>query len=347
MAVRQTHPANEPGAMTCAGRKALALADLCTIRPLPESVLEEAGPVLTALLRAAEAHVRASAALRLSRCSWAPREAVRVLAFDAIAIARPVIEHSLILSESDLLALAEISREHRMALARRTRLGAPVASAIARHQESPCLLALANNPGAVLPDAAAAGFALAARADESLQEALAGRSDLSPGFARALYEVACERVRDVLTRSCPDISPQRYDDICAQTGGGSDATAAALTGQLDSEGALTAEDVLRASRNGRSEIADHAIARLTGLDAADWRQALRRSPLRVCLLAARAMEMTPDQAAGLHEALAASGRAHAMTPAAFAAACNDIYQVFSRDNALKALHQMSAGGSIH
>jgi hypothetical protein len=73
--------------------------------------------------------------------------------------------------------------------------------------------------------------------------------------------------------------------------------AGALTETLERDGALTKADVLRAARNGRSDIADHAVARLTGLPAVDWRRALSRSPLRVCLLAGRAMAMTQKKPA--------------------------------------------------
>jgi len=345
-----SQPPHAPDRHRAAGRKAIQLSDLCAIRPLPEPVIAEIDPVLTDLLRAAEAGARAHAAARLARCDWAPREAVRLLAFEPLDIARPVVERSLALEERDLIALADLGHAHRMALIGRIHLSAPVTAAMARHRERDCLLALAAHEGAILADASAGDFMAVARSHGLLQDALAGRGDLSAGFVRSLHAIAATHVRTLLEERYPDLA-----DIAAPGPEGAeiavdadaDRDADAVTRQLMSERALSAADVLRAVRNGRSEIADHAIARLTGMEAAGWRQAMRRSPMRACLLAARAVSMTPGEAAELIDAMAESGRAHPMAPDALARARADIYGAFSRDDARRALHRMGAGGSIH
>lgn len=333
-----------------AGRKAMQLSDLCSIRPLPASIIAEIDPVLTDLLRLAEAGARAQAAARLARCDWAPREAVRLLAFEPLDIARPLVERSMVLEERDLIALADLGHDHRMALIGRIHLSAPVTAAMARHRERDCLMALAAHEGAILADISAGDFMAVARRHEILQDTLAGRGDLSAGFVRSLHAIAATRVRTLLAERYPELT-----DIAAPEPAGdapeidadADRDADEVTRQLMSERALTAADVLRAARNGRAEIVDHAIARLTGMEAADWRQAMRRSPMRACLLAARAMAMTPGEAADLINAMAESGRAHAMAPDALARARADIYGAFTRDDARRALHRMGAGGSIH
>ena len=88
--------------------KAEALARLCVLRPLPDPVLKDVDAALTDCLRQAVARVRAAVALRLCDCDWAPVEAVRLLAFDEIEIARPVLERSRRLAEDDLDALARL-----------------------------------------------------------------------------------------------------------------------------------------------------------------------------------------------------------------------------------------------
>ncbi|MCC5996967.1 MAG: DUF2336 domain-containing protein [Oceanicaulis sp.] len=345
-------PAQSPHTISpqAAGRKAVQLSELCTIRPLPGPVIAEIDPVLTALLRAAEESARARAAARLARCDWAPRDAVRMLAFEPLEIARPVLERSLVLEESDLIALAGLSHDHRMALIARIHLSAPVTAAMARHRERDCLMALASHEGALLSEASAGDFAAVARAHENLQQALAGRGDLSGGFVRAIHAVAAQQVRELLNRTYPGLA----DLACAPDEGApieidadTDRDAEEIARKLQAERGLSTADVLRAARNGRAEIADHAIARLTGVEASDWRQALRRSPLRACLLAARAMAMAPGEAADLYDAMTASGRAHAMAPDALSRACSEIFSTFSRDDARRALHRMGAGGSIH
>ena len=342
------HPARD---IHRAGRKAITLSQLCTLRALPESVVEEIDPPLTALLRAAEGAVRATVAARLADCSWAPPDAVRLLAFEPIEISRPILERSEILSEDDLVALVEQGRAQRACIARRFTVRAPVSRAIARHREPECLKSLAANRGAMLADASAADFAGVARVDEALQEQLAGRSDLSPALARALYAVAGSAVRSALALAFPDLDPARIaaaveDGVEAARAGGGDAAAERLAEHLMARSALTKADVLRASKSGRTDIADHAVSRLTGMPAPDWRRALARSPLRTTLIAARAMAMTQEEAAAFYAAAASSGRAHELAPETLARACADIYSGFARDDARKALHRMGAGGSI-
>ncbi len=345
-----TQPPDPAGRHRAAGRKAIQLSELCAIRPLPGTIIDEIDPVLTDLLRIAESSARAQAAARLARCDWAPREAVRFLAFEPLEIARPVVERYLVLDEHDLIALADLGHAHRMALIGRIHLSAPVTAAMARHRERDCLMALAAHEGAILADTSAGDFMAVARCHEILQDTLAGRGDLSAGFVRSLHAIAATRVRTLLVERYPDLAdiaapePEtQAPDIDADA----DRDADAVTRQLMSDRALTAANVLRAARNGRAEIVDHAIARLTGMEAADWRQAMRRSPMRAGLLAARAMAMTPGEAADLINAMAESGRAHAMAPDALSRARADIYGAFTRDDARRALHRMGAGGSIH
>ncbi|MGY6627489.1 MAG: DUF2336 domain-containing protein [Oceanicaulis sp.] len=345
-----SQPPDPAGRQRAAGRKAVELSDLCAIRPLPEAVLTEIDPVLTNLLRIAEAGARARAAARLARCDWAPREAVRLLAFEPLDIARPVLERSMALDERDLIALANLGHDHRMALIGRNHLSARVTAAMARHREHDCLMALAAHEGAVLSDTSAGDFMAVARSHELLQESLAGRGDLSPGFLRSLHAIAAARVRSFLVERYPELADIAAPALETETpafNAEAERNADEVTRKLLSERALTAADVLRAARNGRAEIVDHAIARLTGMEAADWRQALRRSPLRAGLLGARAMAMTPGEAADLINAMTEAGRAHAMAPDALSRACTDIYSAFTRDDARRALHRMGAGGSIH
>lgn len=334
-----------------AGRKALDIAQLCTLRALPESIVREIDRPLVHLLAEAEASVRARVALKLAQCSWAPREAVRLLAFDPIDIASPILESSVVLSEDDLLRLVELSREHRLKIATRKSVSAPVCEAIASQREVDCLETLAGNPGAEIPDTAASDFVAVAETQEDLQTTLAERADLSDSFKRALFEIAADHVKATLIRALPDLDPSTIDQTVAEADSfkealGSDSAAEQLVGQLIAQNALTKSDVLRAASGGRSDIADHAIARLTGLHVSDWRRNLSRAPVRTTLLAARSMAMTVEEAAKLYTAWSDSGRAHELNPMALAKACSDTYSAFARDEARRALHRLGAGVSI-
>ncbi len=332
-----------------AGRKALDIAQLCTLRPLPDPVIQEFDTPLVTLLQAAETSIRSRVALRLAACSWAPREAVRMLAFEPLEISEPILARSPVITEEDLLKLAREDLEHRLLIARRPRVSEAVSTAVAKYRETRCLIALAKNEGAELSDRSAADFAAVARAEETLQAALSTRTDLGAGLARAIYAIAGEAVKQNLAEHYPDLAAAQIDIAVEETleeAGDSDAANEALAEELLRDATLTKADVLRSARNGRSDITDHAVGRLTGLHAADWRRALSRSPLRVCLLASRAMAMTCEEASLLYTSLAEYGRAHAVAPDALERACTQIYSEYARDDARHALHRLGAGGSI-
>lgn len=330
-----------------AGRKALALTDLCTLRPMPEPVLDEIDAHLTGFLQAAEARVRIQAALKLSQCDWAPLEAVRVLAFDAYEVSAPVLSHSQRLKDQDLLALAALGADQRLALAKRRSISNTLAERLSGYRERDCLAQLFVNLGAQLSALCAEQTADIIKADAMLQNALSRRGSLELEFAQALYETAGEAVSALLEEVCPEALSHLDATDAAYDEDKLDDLGASLTDELHKVDALNAEDVLRATQNGRTDISDHAVARLTGLEPADWRQALRRSPVRVSILAARAMAMNIDHAHLFFEALCDQGRAHNLPADAAKKAVGELYQQYSRDTARQALHRMSADGSIH
>lgn len=345
-------PMRPPANAVRAGRKALDIAHLCTLAPLPESALSEIDPALTALLQQAEDAVRLQAARRLADCSWAPLEAVRLLAFDTLTIAQPILARSVRLDDATLIEAVGQGRDRRRVIAERKAVSAKVSAAITAYREGECLRILAANPGAALGPESAPDFAAAARGDDVLQERLAERNDLDPAIARAVYAVAAAHVKDRLAAAIPELDPGRLDQALVLSmedalDAGEDTAAEALVASLMARGALTRSDVLRAAYGGRTEIVDHAVARLTGLPTLDWRRALGRSPLRTTLLAARTMAMTLDEAAALYAAFAEGGRAHTLAPGALAQACRDVYTGFARDDARRALHRLGAGASIH
>lgn len=332
-----------------AGRKALDIAQLCSLRPLPDPVIAEFDAPLVALLQVAEASIRARVALRLAGCSWAPREAVRMLAFEPLDISKPIIARSPLLTEADLLKLTRENEEHRLLIARRPRVSEAVGIAVARYRETRCLLALAQNEGAELSDYSAEDFADAARADGALQAALAGRSDMSQSIAEVIFAVAGETVKQSLTERFPDLAATLIDQAVDEATDKPEAlaSAAAKLAQVAAEkDFLTKADVLESALHRRLEITDQAVSTLTGIPVEDWQLALSRSPLRVCLLASRAMAMSCKEATRFYFALSDCGRCHRMDPDAFERACTEIYDKFARDDARHALHRLGASGSI-
>jgi uncharacterized protein (DUF2336 family) len=102
----------------------------------------------------AEPLVRRVLAESVKSAAHLPRDILLALAQDTAAVAAPVLEHSRLLTEDDLLPIAlNGSTAHRFAIAGRRLISGRVADAISLLGESAVVLRLLANDGAALPEA--------------------------------------------------------------------------------------------------------------------------------------------------------------------------------------------------
>jgi uncharacterized protein (DUF2336 family) len=127
-----------------------------------------------------DAPARQHLAERLAIRADAPRRVVVRLAGDAIAIAAPLLARSPVLTDDDLVALAqEKSQDHLAAIARRGSLPAPVTDVLIARARADVLEAVAANPAARFSAAGAEALIDKARDRETLWRRLARRRDVS------------------------------------------------------------------------------------------------------------------------------------------------------------------------
>ncbi len=126
-----------------------------------------------------DAPARQHLAGRLAIRADAPRRVVVRLASDAIAIAAPLLARSPVLTDDDLIALAqERSQDHLAVIARRGTLPAPVTDVLIARGRADVLEAVAANPAARFSAAGAAALIDKARDRETLWRRLARRRDV-------------------------------------------------------------------------------------------------------------------------------------------------------------------------
>jgi uncharacterized protein (DUF2336 family) len=126
-----------------------------------------------------DAPARQHLAERLAIRADAPRRVVVRLAGDAIAIAAPLLARSPVLTDDDLIALAqEKSQDHLAAIARRGSLPAPVTDVLIARGRADVLEAVAANPAARFSAAGAEALIDKARDRETLWRRLARRRDV-------------------------------------------------------------------------------------------------------------------------------------------------------------------------
>src|SRR5258707_1965460 len=222
------------------------------------------------LVRQAMAEVFASSA-------HAPAVIVQALSVDQPSVARPVLEYSPLLIDTDLVdILATGNSEAQCAIARRTRLPASVCAALAEVGTGPAALELIANASAKLEPISynriverhghvpairekmlmledlpsAIRLALVAKLSETLTQFVVGRNWLSADRAGRV-------ARETRARSTVNIAAQsRGDDMRG------------LVRHLRATGQLTAGLILRALLSANLELFDCALVELSGLPQA-------------------------------------------------------------------------------
>ncbi len=263
-----------------------ALARAFLYSDLSPEVRAEAVVALTSILDDPSAYVRRALAEAFASATQAPRHIVAALAADQPDVARIVLARSPVLTDHELVDGAAIGDVAvRLDIARRPRLGAAVAGALAEIGEAPPAVALAGNHGAVLPpgvlrrlferfgDLAEMREALLARA--GLPAAL--RAEIASATARALADFVV--ARDWLSpqradRIARDAREQTYVGIAKAS---SSMDLADLVARLRESGGLTVALLLRALLSGDRGLFRQSLVDLSGL--AEGRVAgLIRSP---------------------------------------------------------------------
>lgn len=126
----------------------------------------------------------------------APRRLICRLAIDDIAVAKPVLTHSKVLTDDDLVQIAKSRGQlHLHAISMRQRLTAPVTDVIVQHGEAPVLIEVAKNNDAKFSGTGLQTLAEKARSDGELLTALGARRDLPPDFMAEIKQRVMEKIK--------------------------------------------------------------------------------------------------------------------------------------------------------
>jgi uncharacterized protein (DUF2336 family) len=267
----RTAPAGERAEATRALARAWLVSDLS------EEDCAAAEGALLMLLDDPSPLVRQAMAEVFARSTEAPGAIVQSLSLDQPSVALPVLEHSPLLIDADLVDLIAIGNsEVQCAIARRVNLPPSVCAAIAEVGTAAAALELIENAHAelapfswdriverhghlgairesmlVLEDLpAATRVALVAKLSDTLAQFIAARNWLSADRAGRIANEARER-------STINIAARSLGDDMHE-----------LVLHLRATGQLTAGLILRALLSGNLELFDHALAELSGLPPA-------------------------------------------------------------------------------
>src|SRR6202041_3658516 len=267
----KTAPAGERAEATRALARAWLISDLS------EDDRAAAEGALLMLLDDPSPLVRRAMAEVFARSQEAPAAIVQALALDQPSVALPILEHSPLLIDADLVDIAATGDgETQCAIARRLNLPASVSAAIAEVGTPAAALELIENAYAelapfswdriverhghlaairesmlVMEDLpAATRVALVAKLSDTLAQFVIARNWLSADRAGRIASEARDRSAvNIAARS-------RGEDMSG------------LVRHLRATGQLTAGLILRALLSGNLELFDHALAELSGLPPA-------------------------------------------------------------------------------
>jgi uncharacterized protein (DUF2336 family) len=267
----RTAPAGERAEATRALARAWLISDLSE-----DDRLASEGALLM-LLDDPSPLVRQAMAEVFARSTEAPAAIVQALSLDQPSIALPVLEHSPLLIDADLVDIvATGNNDMQCAIARRINLPASVCAAIAEVGSPAAALELIENPRAELPPFSWDRIVERHGHLAAIREAMLMLEDLPAATRLALVAKLSDTLAQfVVARNW--LSEERAGRIASEARERSTVNIAArsdredmrgLVAHLRATGQLTAGLILRALLSGNLELFDASLAELSGLPPA-------------------------------------------------------------------------------
>jgi uncharacterized protein (DUF2336 family) len=187
---------------THAGRTKLAQAVSNFFDEQQLSAAEQrlASDILLSLIRQAEVDLREALADRLAAQVTVPHELIVFLANDETSVAAPVLLHSPLLSDLDLMyIIATRKGDHARMIAQRQQLSPMVADKLIDTRDPSVILTLIDNQRAHLQKGSMKKLVKAALVSEEIQAPLLRRPEIDAEIAVELYMVVAHNLRHQLT----------------------------------------------------------------------------------------------------------------------------------------------------
>jgi uncharacterized protein (DUF2336 family) len=264
-----------------------------------------------------------------------PRLCVQLARHDDIAVARPVLSRSPLLSDGHLIEIAQSkSQLHLEAIAGRIKLSEQVSDALIDRGNSVVLTTVAGNFGARLSTRGYRKLLNKAETDEALAAAISSRPDLSPEMFRRLVAQAVTSVHQRLMLTTNPALKGELQGILQDVSAGIARSADRKTEIRQLPTVQVDKSKLRSElvnyvESGRLTETVVALATLTGLAADTIRQLLSQEDPEAMLIACKACGLGWTTVRGLLE-LSGKSRGGARTnPAIYL----DQYTKISRETA--------------
>lgn len=167
-----------------------------------DSETKLANEIFRLLLKDTEMKIRLLMAETLKSNMQVPHDIIWALANDRNEIAVPILEHSHVLSEEDLIAIVQATREHPKlnAIARRESISQPLSHALIEKRYNDVTKTLLANKGASIAETSMETVLETFARDHSVLEELVLRGGLPHRFAEKLFNNVSDALKKQLTR---------------------------------------------------------------------------------------------------------------------------------------------------
>ncbi|BCW90038.1 hypothetical protein sos41_32060 [Alphaproteobacteria bacterium SO-S41] len=277
------------------------MTDLFMEAPESHSERENAqfGDILGAVAHEMEMEVRQTLATRLANVPNAPRSLIVQLANDEINVARPVLAQSIVLQDTDLVALAKIKgQDHLHAIAGRKTISAVVSDALVARGDDRVLTRLAQNGGAELSRNAMETLTDKAENVEPLRRPMVTRADIPADLLNQMFFAVSSELRRVIMERMGSVDPALIDGAIRQTERRMKMRAAApdpeqvkadaFMASLAKSGPITESLLVNLAKQKRQMEVAMVFARLTQLDLKTAKRVLTEANPESLAIASRA-----------------------------------------------------------
>lgn len=264
---------------------------------LSETERDHIGGIMGRVAAEMEVKVRQVLAERLAGHEGAPHALIAQLANDRIDVARPVLEQSPVLTDADLVAIAERrSQDHLAAVAVRPSVSEAVSDQLVAHGDDRVLMNLVNNQGARFSRAGLAVVVDRAEGNSQLHQPLVDRGDVPADLLHRMFWSVSAQLRQKILEATAAIPAEELDRLLAESeaevtatlgkaiqprtnhGPAFDTTTMEVAEQFarnkEAAGHLTQDLLIQLLRQNQVAYFVAGFARLTGLDSQTARRIL-------------------------------------------------------------------------
>jgi uncharacterized protein (DUF2336 family) len=310
--------------------------------------------ILRRLTQDVEMAIRIALAQRLAEDTTAPHDLILMLVDDTVEVARPLILHSPLLTETDVLRLiAHAGVGHLEAVAGRANIGTPVTDELARTDHASVLVALVRNVTAKISEHTYKTLVEKSRALTDLQEPLIHRPDLPPQLATDMCEWVSDALKSFITThyqmpaktvkgavadavqavksSLPEPKDQPAD------------SAQKLIDKLSGSGQLKTGFLMRVLSQGQMDLFELAFSRLLGMELGAFRAIFYNGGARAVALSCRAVGIDRAVFATVFNLSRQGRRMPIVLSASDNAGTESIFSAMTRQAAMAELKNLQAG----